>query len=253
MTRRVRARRRPLCLRVCALRVACVLACAIAGCADAGALELTHWELSAGAPSAAVTLPAHLDVPARPGAYTLRTMVVLPAPMRGHRLKLVIDELHALVALRAGGTEIQRDVRAGTRYRSRGPIEWVIPRDDPHARAASVGVTQAGALVGTPRYMAPEVIRDSATIATSADVFAFGVIAWEVLAGRTPFERALIHCMLADEGLPPAPLLAMRWEGPPEIVALVDRCVSYESAQRPSAAELAEGFRAVLAGAGPPA
>lgn len=741
MASRVRAWRGPLCARVYAVRLVCVLACAIAGCADAGALELTHWELSAGAPPAATTLPAHLDVPSRPGEYTLRTTVALPAAMRGHRLRLVIDELHALVALRAGGTEIRRDTPAGTRYRTRGPIEWVIPealtsgaslelelrvehrwtqsgwwdvvpellpvdaagegttavtvfdlyiafaalialtqlaltgiaiylvdrrrkvylwltlqsitaayfpafvlgwtqpalgvydapalaitlivaitsslwfthallefpppsrrwlalagagvvvavvysdpfratqvtgpvtlgilgvlfayqlgvtaraaarhtdrwmarfllvswlvlagtmpsevvhwlglgslargatlpslgllmfavglslqlgrrhvvalereadqraiaddrlqafvllnqelrrqiadrstlltrlvratersdggveldageriqtryeivrelgrggmgivyevvrlsdgqrlamkvthehggvslarlarealvasrvdhanvvgvvdvdvsgsgvlyvvmelvegkslgaleahfrdrrwafdvlgqlasgltalhaagivhrdikpanvlvvdpdgaphvkitdfgvsrplqragsetRDvptlelasdalaqddiathkieiDPHARAASVGVTQAGALVGTPRYMAPEVIRDSATIATSADVFAFGVIAWELLAGRPPFERALIHCMLADEGLPPAPSLAAHWDGPGEIATLVDRCLSYEPTQRPSAAELAERFRAALATGG---
>ncbi|HSN26438.1 MAG TPA: serine/threonine-protein kinase [Kofleriaceae bacterium] len=121
---------------------------------------------------------------------------------------------------------------------------------DPHARAASVGVTQAGALVGTPRYMAPEVIRDSAMISTSVDVFAFGVIAWEVLAGRSPFERAPFHCMLADEALPPVPSLATHWEGRAEVVALVDRCLSYDPALRPSATELADLFGAVRAETG---
>ncbi|HEY5951092.1 MAG TPA: protein kinase [Kofleriaceae bacterium] len=102
------------------------------------------------------------------------------------------------------------------------------------------GVTRGDAVVGTPAYIAPEVLQGDRNLSTSADVFSFGIIAWEVLADAQPFPKPLIQCLLDDGRLPPAASLATKWTGDPEVVSLIDRCVTAEPTARPTAAELAE-------------
>jgi serine/threonine-protein kinase len=103
---------------------------------------------------------------------------------------------------------------------------------------SALGVTKAGTLVGTPAYIAPEVLQGGRNLSTSADVFAFGVIAWEVLADAQPFPKPLVQCLLDDAPLPNVPTLATRWRQDAEVVALVDRCLAIDPMLRPAATEL---------------
>jgi serine/threonine-protein kinase PpkA len=50
--------------------------------------------------------------------------------------------------------------------------------------------TRAGVLVGTPDYMAPEQIRGAAELDSRADIYAFGVMLFQLLTGRLPFVRS---------------------------------------------------------------
>ncbi len=61
--------------------------------------------------------------------------------------------------------------------------------------------------VGTPNYMAPEQIRGSAQVGPAADIWAFGVVAYECLTGRRPFEEDSIGKLLTRvlSAAPPAP------------------------------------------------
>ncbi|MEY4583271.1 MAG: hypothetical protein RL701_7974, partial [Pseudomonadota bacterium] len=59
-----------------------------------------------------------------------------------------------------------------------------ISNDEP----ANMRLTRTGAVVGTPYYMSPEQIRGSHQLDKRADVYAFGVILYESLSGRVPFE-----------------------------------------------------------------
>ena len=56
--------------------------------------------------------------------------------------------------------------------------------------ADSGTLTRAGYAVGTPAYMAPEQVAADASVDHRADLYAWGLVAWELLAGKHPFEEA---------------------------------------------------------------
>src|SRR5436305_2812742 len=65
-----------------------------------------------------------------------------------------------------------------------------IARSGPDAGSHSrsvYGITSVGHMIGTPAYMAPEQIVGEADVGPGADVYAFGVVAYELLAGTHPF------------------------------------------------------------------
>ncbi len=105
-------------------------------------------------------------------------------------------------------------------------------------------VTQAGLLLGTPAYMAPEMVRGSPATASS-DLYALGVVLYECLTGRPPFEAADPGETLRRHISEPAPdPCAMRPELPPAYAALTDRALAKEPADRfPDAKALAAALR----------
>jgi hypothetical protein len=93
------------------------------------------------------------------------------------------------------------------------------------------GLTQAGDVFGTPQYMAPELADGVHDVQPSSDVFAFGLIACELLTGRAAFVEPPLLARLAGKSIP-EPLS----DGLEPVVA---RCLALDASQRPTAAELA--------------
>ena len=70
---------------------------------------------------------------------------------------------------------------------------------------SSEELTRVGAVIGTPLYMSPEQCRGE-RLDPRSDIYSLGVIAYQMLAGRTPFEGDFTHVMEAHKAIPPPPL-----------------------------------------------
>ena len=93
-------------------------------------------------------------------------------------------------------------------------------------------LTRAGLAVGTPAYMAPEQIRGD-TIDFRTDMFAVGIVLYEMLAGSKPWveeEGRSITIKVLDE--PMRPLLAVAPDVPPALLSIVERCLNKRPDQR---------------------
>lgn len=107
--------------------------------------------------------------------------------------------------------------------------------------ATTVGtVTSVGIAIGTPAYMAPEQAAGDPATDQRADIYAFGMMAYEMLAGHAPFAGRTAQAMLAAHAVEtPTSIAALRPATPPRLAELVMRCVEKRPGDRPqSAAEI---------------
>jgi hypothetical protein len=124
----------------------------------------------------------------------------------------------------------------------------VIPIDEPPARPGSTPrvsapVTETGAILGTPSYMAPEQVRaEHGRIGPPADVHALGAIFYEMLTGRPPFLGDSTYATLMQVlGHEPAPLRSLRPQAPAALEAVCRRCLAKDPRERyPDASALAD-------------
>ncbi len=162
-------------------------------------------------------------------------------------MSLIAQAADALQAAHDKGI-VHRDVKpANLLVRPNGTL---VLTDFGIARSAAASqLTQAGAVLGTASYISPE--QAAGEIATpTSDVYALGVVAYQCLAGRRPFEGgspieiALQHIDGTPPPLPP--------DIPGPVRQVVERCLSKKPAQRwPSAASLAAAARLAASGQAP--
>jgi len=105
-------------------------------------------------------------------------------------------------------------------------------------------LTRTSAMLGSPLYMAPEQMRSSRDVDSRVDIWALGVVLFELLTGRWPFEaESMPELCLKVVAEPPQSLAARRPDVPTGLVAIVERCLEKEPAKRFSnAAELAHAL-----------
>jgi tetratricopeptide (TPR) repeat protein/tRNA A-37 threonylcarbamoyl transferase component Bud32 len=115
------------------------------------------------------------------------------------------------------------------------------------AAPAGTTLTQLGTAVGTPAYMAPEQAAGDPATDHRADIYAFGCMAYELLAGQPPFAGLPPHKLLvAHMSEAPKNVAELRADCPPALASLVMQCLEKDPASRPAnASELLHRLDAV--------
>ena len=160
-------------------------------------------------------------------------------------MDLIAQAADALQAAHDRGI-VHRDVKPGNLLvRPNGKL---VLTDFGIARSAISGnLTQAGAVLGTASYVSPEQATGTGNITPASDVYSLGVVAYQCLAGRRPFEGdnpievAMRHIRDEPPPLPP--------DVPEGARAVVMRAMAKDVAARwPDARSMAEAARAVAEG-----
>jgi serine/threonine-protein kinase len=99
-------------------------------------------------------------------------------------------------------------------------------------------LTLTGFIIGTPMYMAPEGSDRLHSAKPAADVFSFGVIAFELLAGRLPFPRSPLSMVAAAEPWPLPQLQLRRPDLPAGLTQLIESCLARDPEARPTSLAL---------------
>ena len=113
-------------------------------------------------------------------------------------------------------------------------------------------LTQVGTSLGTPAYMSPEQAAADPATNHRADIYAFGCVAYEVLAGRPPFVAKTPQRLLAAQmGDKPQPITEVRADTPPALADLVMKCLEKDADARPqNAGEMVRVLESVTSGGG---
>src|SRR5215210_1213030 len=165
------------------------------------------------------------------------------------QLASALDAAHAIGV-------IHRDVKpSNALYNAQGQIvltDFGIARS---AGDASRTATAAGVIMGTPGYVAPEQAISSVALTPACDIYALGIVLFELLCGRLPFEAdTAMGVVLKHLYDPPPPPTSVRPELPAAVDAVVLRALDKEPTARfSSAGELAKVLAAAWPLAAPPA
>ncbi len=164
-------------------------------------------------------------------------------PLHLSEAATIIDETaSALMAAHAKGI-VHRDLKPDNVFVVTVPgrwpevklLDWGLCKLAP--AAGGKARTLAGSVLGTPVYMSPEQGRASGEVDHRTDIYALGVMSYELLAGTVPFKKgSSIDTLLAHQDEPVPPLLAKVPTLPEEVAQLIEAMLAKDVDGRPTLA-----------------
>jgi tRNA A-37 threonylcarbamoyl transferase component Bud32/tetratricopeptide (TPR) repeat protein/TolB-like protein len=171
-------------------------------------------------------------------------------------IRILGDVARALTYAHAHGV-VHRDIKPDNVLLSGGTAvvtDFGIAKAISASRTNGGGatLTQLGTSIGTPAYMSPEQAAGDPDVDHRSDIYAFGCMAYELLAGRPPFHgRTPQRVLAAHMSETPQPVSEVRPDTPPLLAELVMRSLAKDADQRPQTAhELARILDNVTSGSG---
>ncbi len=183
---------------------------------------------------------------------TLRQAMYPTLPPQVAR-RILLELLDALGAAHARGI-IHRDLKPENVFLS-GPTNTVKLLDFGIAKMVQAGRTAAGMMLGTLSYMAPEQLSDASTVDARADLWAVGVMVYEMLTGKLPFRGTqLAEIMTALATQEPDPIGVYLPEATPSMKAFFASALAKDRNRRfASSTDMAISVSAMLIeGTAPP-
>jgi len=173
------------------------------------------------------------------GVDLARRMQQVPALTMRESLGLLAPVMSALVAAHRQGI-VHRDIKPENIFLTVGPrgvtepklIDFGISKvlDGPSADRSR---TQTGVAIGTPQYMSPEQARGRSDVDGRSDVWSMGVLLYELIAGRLPFDAPNYNLLIVAILTTPAPRIEEVSAGVPEqLAAVIHRALEPDLAQR---------------------
>lgn len=153
--------------------------------------------------------------------------------------EIVAGVLSGLEAVHAAGI-VHRDVKPANIVLVQ-EVDGVVPkvvdfgtsRATAQAQMTTETITATGMLVGTPYYMSEEQARGRKDVDGRTDLYSMGVILYEALSGRVPFDADTMHELMRQIVTgKPVPLSTLRPDLPAEAVAVVEKAMARERGSR---------------------
>lgn len=151
-------------------------------------------------------------------------------------LRLAAQTCEGLAVAHAAGI-VHRDIKPGNLFLVRpttaGRIVKILDFGIARVLGEANELTQTGAMLGSPLYMAPEQLRGSKSLDHRADVWSLGVVMYRLLAGRVPHSGDTIGDLIVKVcGEPAPPLREVAPWVPAEVADLVHKTLAIDPAAR---------------------
>jgi serine/threonine protein kinase len=174
---------------------------------------------------------------------SLRERMGRERPMSIESVSRILEDIAGALAYAHGEGIVHRDMkpenvmffhgRAVVLDFGIGKALTAAQRDDSEPR-----ITQAGVSLGTPMYIAPEQAAGDPTLDHRADIYALGVLAYEMLTGHPPFAARTPQAVMAAHATEiPLPVSSKRSDVPAPLARVIMKCLAKHPAERPQSAD----------------